>query len=87
MAMSMVGCVGGVPRTRKRPRDRCARDAGRSACAWHVPANPTMEVANANPATGADVIVSSLANGANWALTTVLPNAIEFAARRGRKAW
>ncbi|MDP8929394.1 MAG: S8 family serine peptidase [Actinomycetota bacterium] len=49
-------------------------------------ANPTMEVANANPATGADVIVSSLGpNGANWALTTVLQNAIEFAARRGRK--
>jgi Subtilase family len=49
-------------------------------------ADPSMEVAGANPATGADVIASSLGpNGANWALTTVLQNAIVFAANRGRK--
>jgi hypothetical protein len=49
-------------------------------------ANPSMEVAGADPATGADIIVSSLGpNGANWALTTVLQNAIVFAARRGRE--
>lgn len=49
-------------------------------------ADPRMEVANANPADAADVIVCSLGpNGANWALTTVLQNAIEFTARRGRR--
>jgi subtilisin family serine protease len=49
-------------------------------------ANPTMEVASADPSAGADVIVSSLGpNGANWALTSVLNNAIVFAANQGRK--
>ena len=49
-------------------------------------ANPTMEIAGADPATGADIIVSSLGpNGANWALTAVLDNAIVFAANQGRE--
>jgi subtilisin family serine protease len=49
-------------------------------------ADPRLEVATADVAAGADVIVSSLGpNGANWALTTVLDNAILFAARRGRR--
>ncbi|MFC5379256.1 S8 family serine peptidase [Aquipuribacter nitratireducens] len=49
-------------------------------------ADPRTEVATANPADGADVIVSSLGpNGANWALTSVLQNAIEFAAQTGRE--
>ena len=49
-------------------------------------ANPAMEIAGADPATGADVIVSSLGpNGANWALTAVLENALVFAARQGRR--
>jgi hypothetical protein len=49
-------------------------------------ANPSTEVNGADPATGADVIVSSLGpNGANWALTAVLQNAILFATRQGRK--
>lgn len=49
-------------------------------------ADPSMEVRGANPALGADVIVSSLGpNGANWALTTVLANALVFAAQRGRR--
>lgn len=50
-------------------------------------ANPAMEIVGADPATGADVIVSSLGpNGANWALTAVLQNALVFAARQGRKS-
>jgi len=49
-------------------------------------ADPTMEVVGDDPANGADVIVSSLGpNGANWALTTVLDNAVRFVATRGRK--
>ncbi len=48
--------------------------------------NPRLEIANANPASGADVIVSSLGpNGAVWALTAVLENAIVFASRQGRR--
>jgi hypothetical protein len=47
--------------------------------------DPSIEVAGADPAAGADVIVSSLGpNGANWALTAVLQNAIVFAVRWGR---
>ncbi len=49
-------------------------------------ADPRLEVAAASVAAGADVIVSSLGpNGANWALTTVLDNAILFSARQGRR--
>lgn len=49
-------------------------------------ADPRLEVAGASVAAGADVIVSSLGpNGANWALTTVLDNAILFATRQGRR--
>jgi hypothetical protein len=49
-------------------------------------ADPSMEIAGADPAMGADVIASSLGpNGANWALTAVLQNAIVFAANQGRK--
>lgn len=49
-------------------------------------ANPGLEVAGASMATGADVIVSSLGpNGANWALTAVLENAILYATRQGRR--
>ncbi len=49
-------------------------------------ADPRMEVATASVAAGADVIVSSLGpNGANWALTSVLNNAILFATRQGRR--
>lgn len=48
-------------------------------------ANPSVEVPAADPATGADIIVSSLGpNGANWALMTVLELAIESAAVNGR---
>lgn len=49
-------------------------------------ANPSIEVTSLSPATGADVIVSSLGpNGAAWALTTVLENALIFASRQGRR--
>ncbi|HED15815.1 MAG TPA: hypothetical protein ENI64_03190, partial [Gammaproteobacteria bacterium] len=49
-------------------------------------ANPGTEVNGADPASGADVIVSSLGpNVANWALTAVLQNAIMYATREGRK--
>jgi subtilisin family serine protease len=49
-------------------------------------ADPRLEVAGADVSNGADVIVSSLGpNGAFWALTTVLENAILFASRRGRR--
>lgn len=49
-------------------------------------ANPGLEVAGASMASGADVIVSSLGpNGANWALTAVLENAILYATRQGRR--
>jgi subtilisin family serine protease len=46
-------------------------------------ATPSLEGATGR---GADVIVSSLGpNGADWALTTVLDNALRYAARRGRE--
>jgi hypothetical protein len=49
-------------------------------------ADPRLEVAGASVAAGADVISCSLGpNGANWALTTVLENAILFATRQGRR--
>lgn len=49
-------------------------------------ANPRLEVTGASATSGADVIVSSLGpNGANWALTSVLDNAIMFATRQGRR--
>jgi subtilisin family serine protease len=49
-------------------------------------ANPQLEVANLSPATGADVIVSSLGpNGAEWLLTQVLENALVYASRQGRR--
>ncbi|GGC08879.1 S8 family serine peptidase [Cellulomonas carbonis] len=48
-------------------------------------ADPSTEVPAADPATGADIIVSSLGpNGADWALTTTLELAIEAAAANGR---
>lgn len=48
-------------------------------------ADPSTEVPAADPATGADIIVSSLGpNGADWALQTVLELAIEGAAANGR---
>ncbi len=48
-------------------------------------ADPSTEVPAADPATGADIIVSSLGpNGADWALQTVLELAIENAAVNGR---
>ncbi len=48
-------------------------------------ANPSTEVAGADPATGADILVSSLGpNGADWDLTATLELAIEFAAANGR---
>ena len=48
-------------------------------------ANPAMEVPGADPATGADILVSSLGpNGAAWDLTTTLELALEFAAANGR---
>lgn len=49
-------------------------------------ADPSTEVDDADPATGAHVISSSLGpNGANWALTSVLENAIIFATKQGRQ--
>ena len=49
-------------------------------------ADPRLEGTGADVGAGADVIVSSLGpNGANWALTTVLDNALQFAARQGRR--
>jgi subtilisin family serine protease len=50
-------------------------------------ADPRLEVVGADVAAGADVIVSSLgpSSAANWALTTVLANAILFATRQGRR--
>ncbi|WP_199554563.1 S8 family serine peptidase [Sandaracinobacteroides hominis] len=48
--------------------------------------DPRQEVATARADSGADVIVSSLGpNGADWALTTVLENALIFASQRGRR--
>ncbi len=48
--------------------------------------DPSMEIAGANPADGADILVSSLGpNGADWDLTTVLQLAIENAAANGRQ--
>lgn len=49
-------------------------------------ADPRLETPAASVAAGADVIVSSLGpNGADWALTTVMDNALRFAAQRGRR--
>ena len=49
-------------------------------------ANPRLEITGASANSGADVIVSSLGpNGANWALTSVLQNAILYATRQGRR--
>ncbi len=48
-------------------------------------ADPSREVPGADPAGGADILVSSLGpNGAAWDLTAVLELAIEFAAANGR---
>jgi thermitase len=48
-------------------------------------ANPSTEVPGADPATGADILVSSLGpNGAEWDLTATLEMAIESAAANGR---
>ena len=48
-------------------------------------ADPSTEVAGADPSTGADIFVSSLGpNGADWDLTATLGLAIEFAAANGR---
>jgi len=48
-------------------------------------ANPSLEVAGADPASGADIIVSSLGpNDADWDLTETLRLALEFAASQGR---
>ena len=48
-------------------------------------ADPSTEIAGADPATGADIMVSSLGpNGADWDLTVTLELAIEFAAANGR---
>ncbi|MGC5173358.1 S8 family peptidase, partial [Micromonospora sp. DT81.3] len=48
-------------------------------------ADPSLEVNGADPASGADILVSSLGpNGADWDLTAVLALAIEFAAANGR---
>jgi hypothetical protein len=48
-------------------------------------ANPTTEVAGADPADGADILVSSLGpNGATWNLTATLQMALEWAATNGR---
>jgi len=49
-------------------------------------ANPRLEVPGASLTGGADVIVSSLGpNGANWALSAVLENALLYANRQGRR--
>jgi hypothetical protein len=49
-------------------------------------ANPATEVPGADPADGADIVVSSLGpNGADWDLTTTLQLAIEGAAAAGRQ--
>ena len=48
-------------------------------------ADPSTEVGGADPATGADILVSSLGpNGADWDLMATLELAIEFAAANGR---
>ncbi|MCA4134046.1 S8 family serine peptidase, partial [Arthrobacter sp. M4] len=48
-------------------------------------ADPSREIAGADPATGADILVSSLGpNGAAWDLTSTLQLALEFAAASGR---
>ena len=48
-------------------------------------ADPSTEVAGADPADGADILVSSLGpNGADWALTDTLDLALQFAATNGR---
>jgi len=48
-------------------------------------ADPSQEVAGANPADGADVISCSLGpNGADWDMTQTLQDAIDFAVTNGR---
>ncbi|SNS32827.1 Subtilase family protein [Geodermatophilus pulveris] len=48
-------------------------------------ANPATEIPGADPATGADILVSSLGpNGAAWDLTVALQLAVEGAAAQGR---
>jgi subtilisin family serine protease len=48
-------------------------------------ADPTQEVPGANPADGADVISCSLGpNGADWAMTATLQNAIDWVVANGR---
>lgn len=48
-------------------------------------ADPSTEVAGADPATGADILVSSLGpNGADWNLSETLDLALQFAAANGR---
>ena len=48
-------------------------------------ADPSTEVAGADPANGADVISCSLGpNGADWAMTSVMQDAIDFAVTNGR---
>ena len=48
-------------------------------------ADPSTEVTGADPAAGATVISCSLGpNGADWAMTSVLRDAIDFAVTRGR---
>ena len=48
-------------------------------------ADPSTEVAGADPAGGADILVSSLGpNGADWDLTDTLDLALQFAATNGR---
>jgi thermitase len=48
-------------------------------------ADPSREVAGADPASGADILVSSLGpNGAAWDLTVTFDLALEFAAANGR---
>ncbi len=66
---------------------RSGGDQATLARAVAYAADPRLEVAGADVAAGADVIVSSLrpSSAANWALTTVLENAILFATRQGRR--
>ena len=48
-------------------------------------ANPSTEITGADPATGADILVSSLGpNGADWDLTATMDLALRFAATGGR---
>jgi subtilisin family serine protease len=48
-------------------------------------ADPTVEVPDANPKDGADIISCSLGpNGGHWTMTSILEEAINFAATKGR---